>query len=287
VKNLLIFILTMGVSMFGFAKDFKVIEVEFYEGESSTPFAASDIPIEQLPDTFEIDTTINMGENDWRIIDAKPLEKTEFKKGGKLKLHLTKVETTMVDPNELLYSLPTINDSLAGVENAESLENVAVVREDDWRQFEFIAKHHELLIQGEFEAIQKIYENHREGQGFNQLHVRQAILEPLSNTKISIDSLKDSFSIENDYAGVAFNNAAATIVNGFAFSTKSGWLLWGQLDEDSRIAVLNLSETENSSVEEISQSINSFTQKYELSLVDWPRLFWGGVGQNKFLEYKN
>lgn len=273
--------------MFGFAKDFKVIGVEFYEGKSSTPFAASDVPIDQLPDTFEINTTMNLGENDWRVVDAKPIEKTEFRKGGKLKLYLAKVETTMVDPNELLYSLPTINDSLASLEDSESLENITVVREDDWRQFEFIAKHHETLIDGEFEAIQTIYENHREGPGFNQLHIRKAIAEPLSDTAISISSLKESFSIERDYAGIAFNNAAATIVNGFAFSTKSGWLLWGQLDDTGHIAILNLSETQNSNVEEIAKDIDSLAKKHELFLVDWPRLFWAGIGKRKFLEYQD
>ncbi len=273
--------------MFGFAKGFKVITVEFYEVESSTPFAASDMPIDQLPDTFEINTTMNLGENDWRVVDAKPIEKTEFRKSGKLKLYLAKVETAMVDPNTLLYSLPTINDSLASLEDAESLENVAVVREDDWRQFEFIAKHHETLIEKELEAIQAIYENHLEDSGFNQLHVRQAIAEPLSNTAISIRSLDESFSIEKEYTGIAFNNAAATIANGFAFSTKSGWLLWGQLDEAGHIAVLNLSETQDSNIKEISEDIDSFAQKHGLYLVDWPRLFWAGVGKRSFLEYQD
>ncbi len=273
--------------MFGFAKDHKVIEVEFYEGESPTPFAQSKVPIDQLPDTFEIDTTMNLGENDWRVADAQPIGKTDFRKTGRLKLYLTKVETTMVDPNELLFSLPTISDSIAGAEDTESLENVVVFREDDWRQFEFISSNQEELIHGELNAIEQIYQQHRESSGFNQLHVRKAIIEPLSETKISLDSLRESFSFEKEYGGVAFNNTAATIVNGFAYKTTSGWLLWGQVDNAGNLINLNLSETDSSSIEGIAENIDSFAQKHELYIVNWPRLFWGGVGKRKFLEYQD
>ncbi len=286
VRKAVVFIALMGVSMFGFAKDYKIIEVEFYEGKSPTPFAASKVPIDQLPDTFEIDTTMNLGENDWRVTDAQPIGKTDFRKTGKLKLYLAKVETTMVDPNELLFSLPTISDSIAGVEDTESLDNVVVFREDDWRQFEFISSNQEKLIHGEFEAIEQIYQQHRESSGFNQLHVRKAIIEPLSGAKISIDSLGESFSVEKEYAGIAFNNTAATIVNGFAYRTRSGWLLWGQVDNAGNLINLNLSETDSSSIEGIAENIDSFAQKHELYIVDWPRLFWGGVGKRKFLEYQ-
>lgn len=47
--------------MFGFGKDKSVIQVRFYEGKSETPFAVSNVPIDQLPDTFEIDTTMHLG----------------------------------------------------------------------------------------------------------------------------------------------------------------------------------------------------------------------------------
>ena len=273
--------------MFGFAKNHKVIEVEFYEGETNTPFAQSKIPVDQLPDTFQIDTTMNIGEKDWRVIDAQPAEKADFRKTGNLKLVLTEVETTLVDPNELLYSLPTINDTLAGVENPDSLEDIAVFREDDWRQFEFISNTLEAKVISELKAIEQIYENHREGAGFNQLHIREAIQEPFSEKKISLISLKDSFTIKKEYSGIAFNNAAATIVNGFALRTESGWLLWGQLDNDNNLINLNLSETDNSSIEGIAEKLDSFTQKHKLYIVNWPRLFLGGISKRQFIEYQN
>ena len=118
MKRLLIFVVLMGVSMFGFGKNKGVIEVRFYEGKSETPFAVSNLPVDQLPDTFEIDTTLHLGDDNWRVIGAEPPQKSKFRTSGKLDLFLAKSEVTQIDPRELLYSLPTINDDIAGVQNA-------------------------------------------------------------------------------------------------------------------------------------------------------------------------
>lgn len=275
----------MGVSMFSFGKDHGVIDVKFYEGKSDKPFAQSNVPIEQLPDTFEIDTTMHLGEEDWRVLGAEPPQKTQFKKSGKLNLYLSKVEITNIDPNELLYSLPTISNDIAGVEDAKSLENVAVLREDDWRQFEFVGREYESSIENELKSISDIYKNHREGMVFKELHIRKMIPSPLSKNNLTLEMLKSSFTIEKIYSGVAFNNAAATIVGGFALYTKSGWLLWGQVDKSGTILALNISQTKESSISGISKEIDSFTEKHSLYLVDWPRLFWSGQGKLNFSKY--
>lgn len=66
--------------MFAFGKNKRVIEIKFYEGKRETPFAVSNVPIEQLPDTFEIDTTMHLGGDDWKVLRTEPAEKTKFKK---------------------------------------------------------------------------------------------------------------------------------------------------------------------------------------------------------------
>lgn len=271
--------------MFSFGKDYKVIDVTFYEGKSGKPFAQSNVPVEQLPDTFEIDTTMHLGKDDWRVVGAEPPQKTQFKQSGKLSLFLSKVEITNIDPKELLYSLPTISNDIAGVENAKSLENVVILREDDWRQFEFVGREYESSIESEFKSISDIYKNHHVGMGFKELHVRKIIPAPLIKDHLTLEIIKSSFTIEKIYSGVAFNNAAATIVGGFALHTKSGWLLWGQIDNSDAILVLNISQTKESSISIISKEIDSFTEKHNLYLVDWLRLFWSGPGKLKFAKY--
>lgn len=271
--------------MFGFGKDKGVIEVKFYEGKSEVPFAASNVPIEQLPDTFEIDTIMHLGEDDWRVLGAEPAEKTKFKKSGKLNLYMAKSEITQIDPNELLYSLPTISNDIAGVENTESLENVAVFREDDWRQFEFVMSSYEPTIDEELGHIKNIYESHREGVGFKKLHLREKIVTPLEDSSLTLSLIEESFDIVKKYNGVAFNNAAATIVGGFALQTKSGWLLWGQASESGNVLALNVSQTRESNIAGISDKIDKFTEKHSLYLIDWPRLFWCGPKKLNFSAY--
>ncbi|MES9993890.1 MAG: hypothetical protein ABW098_18225 [Candidatus Thiodiazotropha sp.] len=271
--------------MFGFAKEKSEVKVRFYEGKSETPFAVSNVPVDQLPDTFEIDTTMHLGEDDWRVIGAEPSQKSQFGKSGKLDLFLLKNEITQIDPNELLYSLPTISNDIAGVENVKSLDNILVLAEDDWRQFEFIDRKNEPLINEEFDEIENIYKNYREGVGFKNLHLRKKIDSPLEDIEIALNTLEQSFEVIKQYNGVAFSSAAATIVGGFALQTKSGWLLWGQVNEKGDITVLTLSHTKESNIKGIANEIDTFVEKHGLYLVDWVRLFWCGPSKLKFAEY--
>ncbi len=264
------------------------IKVEFFEGDNSQPFAVSNIAVDDLPDTFEIQTTINLADQDWRVLNASPPKKSEFIKSGNLKLSLVKVEILDIDPNTVLFSLPTINDDIAAVKEAKiSLEDALIVLEDDWRQFEFISNSFNSSIDEEMKAIKSIYENHREGIGFNQIHVRKIIKEPLRDKFLHFDRIKHLFSIKRTFSGVAFNNIAAAIVNGFALETQSGWLLWGQVDVSGNIIALNLREAENANVDEIEPEIESFMSENCLYLVNWPSLFWCGSAKSDFAEYRD
>lgn len=274
--------------MFGFKKqNHDVIKVSFFETNTEKPFACSDVPAEQLPDTFEINTTMHLGDEDWHVIAAEPAKKEDFCKSGELKITLTKAETTTVDPKDILFSLTTINDELPAVENAKSLENAAVFREDDWRQCEFIAKEYKVHINDEFKAIADIYKNHREGNsGFTKLHIRQVITTPLADKRLTLDDIKAGFTIKKSFSGVAFNTAAAKIKNGFACVTDADWVLWGQIDDGGRILFLNLSPTSGEDFKELAQSVDVFTQKHELFFVDWDRLFWSDADTQSFSEYR-
>ena len=121
--------------------------------------------------------------------------------------------------------------------------------------------------------------------GFKNLHLRKKIVSPLEKSKLNVSTLEQYFDLANQYNGVAFNNAAATIVGGFAFKTKSGWLLWGQANESGVITVLNLAQMEDSNVVAIANKIDTFLEKHELFLVDWPRLFWCGPSKLNFAAY--
>lgn len=256
------------------------IRVEFWESNQDAPqegpMAQSDVPIGQLPDTFEIDTVLDIGPNKWRVIQAIPSQKTEFQVTGKLALTLVPHEVVMMDPNEILYSLPTISEDFAPVEDAQDLNNMLVLREDDWRTAEFISTAFAAQIDEEIAAIAQIYENHREGAGFNSLHVRGKIPAPLTQKTLTPANLRAVFGEAKSYAGVAFSNAAATLVNGFAFETKTGRTLWGTTDAGGHITVLNFQGPNSESDDEtdnaaFAAALNGFLKDEGLYLVVWPR----------------
>lgn len=258
------------------------IDVRFYEGDNDEPFAVSNIPIGQLPDTFEVDTVLNLGGQDWQVLRATPARKQAFAQSGVLEIVLARY---VVDPKEILYSLPSIGHDLPEMEPLESFDKPLVLHEDDWRQCEFVAHSFELHIQFELQAILNIYENHREGPGFKHLHLRKEIAEPLTGTALTLQALEQSFEFAKRYDAVALNNGLSKIVGGFGFQTASGWIFWGQVDANGAMTALNLVPFEQANVADISDEIDAFMAKHNLHFVDWPRVFWCNPGEVSFAEY--
>lgn len=272
-------LLLLGVPVFGFGKNHQVIEVQFVDAQEQQELGMTQMPIEQLPDTFAINTELTLGDEQWIILDADPTDKSAFRQTGRLTLQLAKPETGTIDPREILFSLPTINDALPSLEPTESLAGVLVFLEDDWRQFEFIEASHAALIETELAAIGAIYQDHREGPGFNNLHVRKAIVDPLNRRQLHLSDIESAFAITKKHPGIAFNTTAAIIVGGFAWETKSGWLLWGQANDQDQVLVLNLQSLRAEMSSDMAQQVNQFAHRQQLNVVHWPKLFWGGENQ--------
>ncbi|WP_145960368.1 hypothetical protein [Leminorella richardii] len=254
------------------------------QGESA-PFMRSDVPIDSLPDTFEIDTTLHIKEEEWQVVSALPPQKSEFRKTGKVTIELAQYETTMVDPSQILFSLPTINDAVPEQESAPSLENMLVRHEDDWRQTEFVSQTQQDAISLEFNDIVNIYHHQRQEAGFTQLHLRKRISQPLNDDTLTLAALHQSFSVEHIYAGVAFSRVAAVITHGFALRLTSGFTLWGQTDQLGHIVALNLQQEPDAKADMISAEMDRFLADYRLLLVDWVRVFSCGQEGASFSQF--
>ncbi|GKX53631.1 hypothetical protein [Budvicia aquatica] len=271
--------------MFGFGKKHQTIRVKFIESGKAEAFAQVDLPIERLPDTFEINTTLHIAEEDWEVVSAVPPQKAQFEKTGTLDITLCKPEITYVDPSEILFSLPTINDELPALENPPSMENVMVVLEDDWRQCEFIAGRYHNEINQECQSVINIYDTQRVESGFKTLHVRKIITHPLTETRITLAALENAFTIEHRYQAVAFNNNASTIINSFAVKSPSGWIFWGQTDDNGDISTLCLRQSETADISAITGQIDAFIADNNLYLIDWIQVFVCGEGAASFSQY--
>ena len=180
----------------------------------------------------------------------------------------SKVE--MMDPNDILMTISTIENTLPNTNKKPKDSLDLEILEDDWRQLEFILKKHKKLINQEINSINLIIKNESIEVGenmtaFKNLHVRKLIPEPLDKG-IELEDLKSSFS--SFKTGSLSFNQYGRVNNGICFNI-SNFQLYGLLN-NSKVTTFSfhgLSSWENH--ETFKTEIKDVMNKYNLVLVDW------------------
>lgn len=158
------------------------ITVHFIDVENGQTIGISEMPSEQLPQTFEVDTTLTIHNERWQVQEAIPAQSADFIKAKKLLLKVAKVHQAV--PEEILFSLPTLSNELPQTVNQALFNDFELtIAEDDWRQNEFLLLASFPLVDIELEKIKVIWENHSKPvdenfTAFDKLHVRETIGEP-------------------------------------------------------------------------------------------------------------
>lgn len=65
-------------------------------------FATTKMPPGNLPESFDLQTTLHLGDADWSVVNAEPQTRAEYQKTGTLTLRLRKIE--QLGPGEIAYS---------------------------------------------------------------------------------------------------------------------------------------------------------------------------------------
>lgn len=248
-----------------------IIRVEFINGADNSVIGVSNIPCKQLPDTFAINTNLDIKDQKWSVQSADPVDKAQFIKTGNLRLVLSRL--SMVNPAEVLFSLPTISDDVGNVRGT-TLPNEAIfaIHEDDWRQVEFISATFNPEIHQEFVDIQHVCNSEKSGPAFKKLHVRKRIPNPLAVSSLNLDGLKVIIPSQKRYDGVGFYKTPGTIPQSFAWNCGQQLVLWGIAKDDGKILRLCLSGLPaRGEVPAISTALANLTERYQLSFVDWCR----------------
>jgi hypothetical protein len=242
-RNLLILLIAVGIIgiMFWSTKKHDKIRVEFVETGKDKPFAVSMVPIGQLPETFEVATKLDIADKQWSVVDAAPKHRSEFERTGKLRVVLSPLQ--MVNPKDILFSLPTINDRMCALQKAKSLDGMLVIHEDDWRQVEFVSE--KLLgdVETEIKSVRTIYETKRKGAGFTGVHVRKLIETPIDGV-IPYSAFKNLFGVSKEFSGFGISSYMAVAEHGFAFETTDGLRFYGVLNQEGNVVVLCLANTD-------------------------------------------
>jgi len=242
----------------------KTIKVQFIDDSTGETIGVSNMPPGKLPATFELETTMHLGDAEWRIEEASPLNAVDFIKSGNLTLKMHKVEYLNV--NDVNFMLPTISNELPDVSDKVLSNNYEIqMTDDDWRQNEFLNKSLFPLIDIEIEKIRDIWANHSKTIKdsytlFKKCHVRDAIGEP--DLSIDFTELKRILGLENA-GSLKFLGTNDFVLNGFSLVTATT-TFYGILNNGT-VTHLCISSFSDESINEI-EIINQF---FGIIFVNW------------------
>jgi hypothetical protein len=260
------------------------IKVEFVNLETGQVFATSDVPTENLPDTFELNTTMHLGTEDWEVVSADPIQKSVFQKTGKLRLVVRQIMT--IDPKRVLFTLPSFSDYLGETIPQPKTGQELEIHEDSWRNIEVISRAFESEIDSDLREIAQVHREERVGAGFKRLVIRNKIEFPLSPTTIPFDEVKDLFHLALIYAGIGYEKKRSEIVkDGFAFQTQGGTVFYGRR-QGNHLRELCIARCDlNDHLGEDLRALKTLITKYDLCFVDWCRVFKETADGNNLERY--
>jgi hypothetical protein len=235
------------------------IHVELVDGATGQLLGAAELPADQLPETFATSTTLHLGDDDWHVEQAAPMTREEYVAAGKLHLVIRKIER--VDPKQILFSLPTLENALPPMRDGDS-SAAYVLHEDDWRQLELVAARFEPEIAVELEAIRAVHAERR-GVGFVRLHVRERIVEPLANVELRLDEVRAAIGGEAARRELAFSGSPGVVADAFVFVVGQG-AVYGR-EERGRVTCLGIARGLDPTM------LAPLAKAHALLIVDWCR----------------
>lgn len=250
------------------------IEVQFVDSATRQVFSRSLIPVQQLPQSFEASTTLRLKDQDWSVVEARPMTAAEYRKTGKLLIILSKIE--MVDLSEILYSLPTVaGDALPSIaRNTSKLGTDAIeIREDEWRQIEWLPTSIADAIERELKMVATIYEKERQEVGFAKCHVRSPLPNLSTDRTIRLSDLRDALGPKATWLrGFGIGGIEGIAADSFAVRLLSSIELFGITDGDKIQSICFANSSANNVPEPDVQNLAKFAATHDLLLVDWCRV---------------
>lgn len=180
----------------------------------------------------------------------------------------------MVDPKTIYFSLATLNDALPSVDpSTKPTAKDLVIHEDDWRQFEAIARTFDAQIGAEIADVQRIFKEKSKMSGeyrvFSDVHVRKRIGHPLSTPIVWTELLTASGIRESSVSRVGFRDGQGIVRGGFSFQL--GQLtVFGIRDQDKVEILCFQSGSTPSLTDEDVQRFADFLEKCRVAIVHWP-----------------
>lgn len=214
------------------------VNVLLIDASTGQPIGHSVMPADQLPDSFAVATTLHLAGQRWQVEQAEPVTRAEFQRTGTLRLTLRKIQH--LQPDEILYSLPTICDELPPVQPGHLPgQRAFTLYEDLWRDVELLACDQQAQVDANFAAIRQAHQT-RVGPsgGFRSLHVRREPRAPLAGKRLTTGDIVAAFGPRATVLdGVWLRDPARLVTGGFAVRSESGLVTYGYAQKDRLIAL--------------------------------------------------
>ncbi len=244
------------------------IQVEFVNAENGQPFSVSEVGIDELPDVFDTESEISIADARYEIVEAQPALKRDFAVSGAVSLKLRRLE--LADPDKVLFSLPTIDTHPPEPGDKECpADKKLVVHEDDWRQIEFVSMSHLPGIRSELSAIERVYQECREGAGFRRIHPREEIGAPLFDTLLDLRKAKKELGSRKTLKGFSVGESPLLAAHSFAFETNLGMTFFGLRTNNTANSLCCSVHTQPNDPVKAARKLAAFTAKHRLVFVDW------------------
>jgi len=243
-----------------------LVHLVLIDTASGAMLTEADIPSDQLPATFAEPATLSLGGDSWSVVKAFPLTAAERLKSGHVRLELSRLAP--VNPQEILFTLPTISNDLPACEpGAGGL----VLHEDDWRQIELYAEGCDEAVRGCLERIERVCQEKRHPSGaFEEIHLRRDVPDPLVGTAVTKEALRAAFPGAVELDGVSVDRCGR-VIGGFAWRLGAGICVYGVFRE-GRAEVLALAQDEpGAALGSDTAALAGLMSAHGLRLVSWCR----------------
>lgn len=245
----------------------KTVAVAFVDEVTGKQVAASDMPLDQLPDTFALDTELDLAGSHYVVVRAEPQTKAEFAKTKQLTVGLRRLEK--LDPKSILFSLPSICGAALPQRSVATISgDVVILHEDDWRQCEFVATSQSNDISAELSGIRQIHSDAAEAVGWRKIHVRERIAHPLpvGTTWSKVAELLGDFE---HVGGVAFGQRENTVASAVGARLPNDVVVWS-VEDAGRLTVLCVENLDGASVSTIA-ALKRVADGLSSALILWCR----------------
>jgi hypothetical protein len=242
------------------------IEVTFIDDRTSEPMGVTQIPATDLPESFERDTTIHLSNADWKVMNARPKTRAQYTKSKTLILWIDRIE--QVNPQDILYSLPSICDTIPALSDRQLSGNEMIIAEDDWRQFELISNKFADKVDSEIAKIKLIHENAASEVGWREIHIRTKPLIPI-DAKIDLSHLATILKVSAKSRGITYHGSRSPIADGYSFQLNDDFSVYG-IAPNSKVQVIAIGQYSNVSPNDESiDLLQQLARKFHLDLVYW------------------